>query len=71
MTPSVARVLEALDRERVTVASSLGIRARTALEWLKLSYDAVGEDLNEACWPVDGRRATAQRLYSHDIWRRE
>ena len=29
VTPSVARVLEALDRERVTVASSLGIRART------------------------------------------
>lgn len=48
VTTSVARVLEALDRERVTVASSLGIRARTAMEWLKLSYDATGEDLNEA-----------------------
>lgn len=48
VTPSVARILEALDRERVTVASSLGIRARTAMEWLKLSYDADGEDLNEA-----------------------
>jgi opine dehydrogenase len=40
--------LEALDRERVTVAASIGIRARTGMEWLKLSYDAVGEDLNEA-----------------------
>lgn len=48
VTPSVARVLEAIDRERVTVASSLGIRARTGLEWLKLAYDAVGDDLNEA-----------------------
>jgi opine dehydrogenase len=48
VTPSVARVLEALDRERVTVASSLGIRARTALEWLKLAYDTIGEDLHEA-----------------------
>ena len=48
VTPSVARVLEALDRERVTVASSLGIRARTALEWLKLAYDTDGTDLNEA-----------------------
>lgn len=48
VTPSVARVLEALDRERVTVAAALGIRARTALEWLKLAYDTVGEDLNEA-----------------------
>lgn len=47
-TPSVARVLEVLDRERVTVASSLGIRARTAREWLKLAYNTVGDDLYEA-----------------------
>ncbi|HSB66224.1 MAG TPA: NAD/NADP octopine/nopaline dehydrogenase family protein [Anaerolineales bacterium] len=48
VTPSVARVLEVLDRERVTVASSVGIRARTSLEWLKLAYNTVGEDLHEA-----------------------
>ncbi len=30
------------------MASSLGIRARTAMEWLELAYDATGEDLNEA-----------------------
>lgn len=48
VTPSVARMLEVLDRERVTVASSLGIRARTSLEWLKLAYDTEGEDLHDA-----------------------
>jgi opine dehydrogenase len=48
VTPSVARVLEVLDRERVTVASSLGIRARTSLEWLKLAYNTSGVDLHEA-----------------------
>ena len=48
VTPSVARVLEVLDRERVTVASAVGIRARTSLEWLKLAYDTIGEDLHEA-----------------------
>jgi opine dehydrogenase len=48
VTPSVARVLEVLDRERVTVASALGIRARTALEWLKMAYDSDGRDLYEA-----------------------
>ena len=48
VTPSMARVLEVLDRERVTVASALGIRARTALEWLKMAYDATGDDLYEA-----------------------
>jgi opine dehydrogenase len=48
VTPSVARILEVLDRERVTVASSLGIRARTSLEWLQLAYDTKGDDLHEA-----------------------
>ena len=48
VTPSVARILEALDRERVTVASSLGIRARTATEWLRMAYNATGKDLDEA-----------------------
>jgi len=48
VTPSVARVLEVLDRERVTVASALGLRIRTALDWLKLAYNSEGEDLYEA-----------------------
>ncbi len=47
VTPSVARVLEVLDRERVTVAAALGIRARTAMEWLKMAYGAAGQDLHE------------------------
>jgi opine dehydrogenase len=41
-------MLEVLDRERVTVASALGLRARTALEWLKLAYDTSGQNLHEA-----------------------
>lgn len=48
VTPSVAHVLEELDRERVTVAAALGIRARTAMEWLQMAYNASGADLNEA-----------------------
>lgn len=48
VTRSVARVLEVLDRERVTVAAALGVRARTALEWLNLAYNVTGEDLYEA-----------------------
>jgi opine dehydrogenase len=48
VTPSVARVLEVLDRERVTVASALGIRARTAMEWLQMAYNTTGQDLHEA-----------------------
>jgi len=48
VTPSVARVLEVVDRERVTVASSLGIRARTSIEWLRLAYNVQGDTLYEA-----------------------
>lgn len=48
VTPSVACLLETLDRERVTVASSMGIRARTSLEWLKLAYDTNGDNLYDA-----------------------
>ena len=48
VTSAVASVLEAIDRERVTVASSLGIRARTAMEWLKIAYNVTGDSLNEA-----------------------
>jgi opine dehydrogenase len=48
VTSSVARVLEVLDRERVTVASSLGLRARSGIEWLHMAYDTIGEDLYEA-----------------------
>ena len=47
-SPSVSRMLEVLDRERVTVGSSLGLRSRTAIEWLKLAYDTTGEDLHDA-----------------------
>lgn len=48
VTPSVAQILKVLDRERVTIASALGIRARTSLEWLQLAYDTQGENLHEA-----------------------
>ncbi len=48
VTPSTARLLERLDRERVTVATAMGVRAQTALEWLARAYSAHGEDLYEA-----------------------
>jgi opine dehydrogenase len=48
VTPSVARLLEVLDRERVTVASALGIRARSAMDWIQMAYTTSGGDLHEA-----------------------
>lgn len=48
VTKSVAEVLEAVDRERVSVAAALGIRCLTAREWLYLAYDAAGTRLLDA-----------------------
>ncbi len=56
VTPSVARILEALDRERVTVAAAMGIRARTGMEWLRMAYDANGATLHEAIHNQAGYR---------------
>jgi opine dehydrogenase len=56
VTPTVARLMEVLDRERVTVASSVGVRATTAAEWLKLAYNADGDTLHDAIHNQPGYR---------------
>jgi opine dehydrogenase len=48
VTPTTARVLEVLDRERVTVAAALSVTARPALRWLRDAYSAEGETLYES-----------------------
>lgn len=48
ISPSVARFLEAVDRDRLAVARALGVRSVSAREWLYLSYGSSGEDLCSA-----------------------
>ena len=48
ITPSVARVLETLDAERVAVGAALGFRCVSAREWLYMAYDAAGKTLFDA-----------------------
>jgi opine dehydrogenase len=48
VTPATARILERLDRERVTVATAMGIKAQSAIEWLARAYSAHGETLYDA-----------------------
>lgn len=48
ITPSIAKLLEKMDAERLAVASALGVRSVSAREWLYLSYDSPGRDLHEA-----------------------
>ncbi len=56
ITPSTARVLEALDGERVLLARALGVGTVTAREWLYLTYDSSGRNLYEAIQRTDAYR---------------
>jgi len=56
ITPSTARVLEALDAERVALARALGVGTVTAREWLYLTYDSPGRSLYEAIQATDAYR---------------
>jgi len=48
ITPSVAKVLEEIDKERVAVGGAMGFNCMTAREWLYVAYDAVGHTLHDA-----------------------
>lgn len=47
-SPSVATVLERLDKERLEVAGALGIKVMSAKAWLYTAYSATGKNLHEA-----------------------
>ncbi len=66
VTPSTARVLEVLDRERVTIAASLGVHTRTAVQWLRDAYSTKGETMYDAIQGNPGYRGiTAPRNLRH------
>jgi len=56
VTPTVAHLMEVFDRERVTVASAVGVRAVTAMEWLNIAYNTEGKNLYEAIHNQPGYR---------------
>lgn len=45
ITPSVARLLEAMDRERVAVGAAYGVKVTSLMEWQAAAYDVTGENL--------------------------
>jgi len=47
-TPSVSRVLEACDNERIALEKALGFKPLTAREWITKVYGSKGENLYEA-----------------------
>jgi opine dehydrogenase len=54
ISPSVAKVLEKVDDERLAVARALGMRSVSAREWLYLTYDSSGSNLFESIRATTG-----------------
>lgn len=54
ITPSVAKVIEDIDGERIRVAKALGVNTISAQEWLELSYGSSGENLYETIQNTTG-----------------
>ncbi|MEM5457367.1 NAD/NADP octopine/nopaline dehydrogenase family protein [Paraburkholderia phytofirmans] len=47
LTPTVGRLLEALDQERLTIAAAFGKSVRTTFDHCRLSFGVVGDLLSE------------------------
>ena len=47
-TPSVTKILEKIDEERIKVAEAIGIRTISARQWLYMAYSSTGKTLFEA-----------------------
>jgi len=56
ISPTVARLIERMDAERVQVARALSLFPMTLLEWLEQSYGAVGDNLYDAIRRVEAYR---------------
>jgi opine dehydrogenase len=54
VTPSIARVVESIDGERMAVAAALGVRVPSLMEWYAASYGTAGHTLYESVQQVRG-----------------
>ena len=73
ITPSIGAFVEALDEERLAVASAFGLEIPGILEWYKLHYGAEGATLseivkqNQAYAEVRGQKTLHTRYLLEDI----
>ena len=58
ISPSIARLLNKMDVERIQVGDKLGIKLESLVEWLKRTYQIEGEDLYSCL---------QNNVYYHDI----
>ncbi|MCP4622091.1 MAG: NADP transhydrogenase subunit alpha [bacterium] len=73
ITPSIGAFVEALDKERLAVASAFGLTVPGILEWYQMHYGATGESLsdtvkqNPAYAEVRGQKTLHTRYLLEDI----
>lgn len=73
ITPSIGAFVEQMDRERLAIATALGLSLPSTREWYKLAYGAVGKNLtevvrdNKAYEEVKGQKSLLTRYLLEDI----
>jgi opine dehydrogenase len=71
ITPTVAKLLEQLDNERLAVGRALGARVVSARDWLRDAYGSSGESLyealqNTACYKTVDAPSSLQHRYLYE-----
>lgn len=73
ITPSIGRLIEKIDQERVSVSKELGLEVETTKEWLERSYNVKGRNLyeviqnNEDYKTIDAPTSLNHRYIFEDI----
>lgn len=73
ITPSIAKLIEAVDRERMALCHSLGVWTISAIEWQKRFYGAKGDTLpevlhsNRSYEEIGAPRSKESRLLTEDV----
>ena len=73
ITPTVGRLIEKIDKERVSVSRELGYEVESAKDWMKRTYNIEGETLyeciqnNEAYKTIDAPNTLEHRYIFEDI----
>lgn len=56
ITPSIGRLLEKIDAERIEVSKALGLEVENVKEWLYRAYEVTGDTIHEAIQKVEPYR---------------
>lgn len=73
ITPTISKLLEKIDAERVSVSEKLGDKVETTAEWLKRTYSVTGESLYEcvqnniAYEKIDAPKSLNHRYIFEDV----